>query len=318
MSDHPVAALGHTAVRPEWTSVPDAVRRGIASRLGGHVEDADSQSGGFTPGLAVRLRISGRSGRKDRVFVKAAPADHPVANSYRSEAAVAVRLPAGVPRPRLRWHGEVAGWVVLCYDDVDGRHADFTPPGTDMPAVIAAVSTAQIPAPGLPDAVTDMVGWLHGWEAIASGSPTGLGLWEAAHLDRLVTAERAWMPYARGTTVVHGDLRPDNILIISDGAVLVDWTHALAGEPWIDLATLIPQLIIAGHRPEDAERHFASLPAWRAAPPDGVTGIIAALAGYWTRSARQPPPLGIPHLRGYQTRAAEAAVRWLISRMKHV
>src|ERR1700677_2651539 len=115
MPDRPLPAPGRTAVRPEWTSVPVAVRDGIDGRLGGSVEDAESQSGGFTPGLAVRLRISGR---KDRVFVKAAPADHPVADSYRAEGAISARLPAGIPRPRLRWHGEVAGWVVLCYDDV--------------------------------------------------------------------------------------------------------------------------------------------------------------------------------------------------------
>lgn len=311
MPDRPLPALGRTAVRPEWTSVPAALRKGIAGRVGGSVDDAQSQPGGFTPGLAVRLRVSGRT---DRVFVKAAPAGHPVADSYRAEGAISARMPAGVPRPRLRWHGEVAGWVVLCYDDVNGRHADFTPPGADMPAVIAAVSAAQLPASDLPDAVEGMAGWLHGWEDVAVGSPRGLGPWEAAHLDRLVTAERAWMPYASGTTVVHGDLRPDNILIVGVGAVLIDWAHALAGARWVDLASLVPQLILAGHRPEDAERHFAALPAWRAAPPEGVTGFIAALAGYWTRSARQPPPLGIPHLRGYQSAAAQAAVQWLAAR----
>lgn len=311
MRDRPLPVLGRTAVRPEWASVPVAVRREIAVRLGGSVEAAESQAGGFTPGLAVRLRVSGR---KDRVFVKGAPAGHPVADSYRAEGAITARLPAGVPRPRLRWHGEVAGWVVLCYDDVNGRHADFSPPGADMSAVIAAVSAVQMPAPDLPDAVADMAGWLHGWKVIAAGSPAGLGRWEAAHLDRLVTAERAWMPHASGATVVHGDLRPDNILMAGEGAVLIDWAHALAGAPWVDLASLIPQLILAGHRPEDAERHLASLPAWRAAPTDGVTGFIAALAGYWTRSSWQPPPLGLPYLRGYQSTAAQAAVQWLAAR----
>lgn len=312
MPDRQVPALGRTAVRPEWSAVPDLARRGIEDRIGGPVEEAESQPGGFSPGLAVRLRVSGGKGR---VFVKAAPADHPVADSYRAEAEISTKLPAGTPRPRLRWHGEVSGWVVLCYDDVNGRHADFRPPGTDMAAVIAAVTASQLAAPGLPDAVAVMAGWLHGWKEIAAGnSPASLSPWEAANLDGLMIAERAWMSCASGPTLVHGDLRSDNILMTDKSAVLIDWNHACKGPRWIDLASLIPQLILAGHRPEDAERHFASLPAWRSASPAAVTGFIAALAGYWRRSSLKPPPPGIPHVRGYQEKAARAAVQWLATR----
>jgi len=118
------------------------------------------------------------------------------------------------------------------------------------------------------------------------------------------------VPDAGGATLVHGDLRADNVLITDDGAVLVDWAFAGCGAPWLDLAALVPQLILAGHTPCDAEQCLARLPAWQNAPPPAVTSYAVACAGYWTRSSQLPAPADAPHLRGYQARAGRAAVEW--------
>jgi hypothetical protein len=74
--------LGRTAVRPSWDTIPGGLRDGIAARLGRAVEHGESQAGGFTPGLAVRLSLADGG----RAFVKALPAGHPAARSYRHEA----------------------------------------------------------------------------------------------------------------------------------------------------------------------------------------------------------------------------------------
>jgi len=299
--------LGRTAVRPSWAAVPAALRGGISARLGGTVEHAGSQAGGFTPGLAVRLCLAGGG----RAFVKALPAGHPAAASYRREAAFAALLPAAVPAPSLRWHAGIAGWEVLAFDDVQGRHPAFTPPGADIPAVLRAVTAAQVPVAGLPASAEHRAGWLHGWAALAARPAGTLAPWAAARLGELAAAETAWLPHAAGTTLVHGDLRPDNILIASSGVVLVDWAHATVGAPWLDLADIAAQLVIAGHNPADAEQSLAGLPAWQTAPPAGITGYATALAGYWTRSAAQPAPPGVPSLRAYQAHAAASAIGWL-------
>jgi hypothetical protein len=300
--------LGHTAVRPSWDTMPAGLRDGIARRLGSSVEHAESQAGGFTPGLAARLRLADGGS----AFVKAVAADHPVAPSYRHEAGVAALLPPAVPAPALRWHADIAGWAVLAFDDVQGRHPDFVPPAADLPAVTGAVTAAQAKVIGLPAAGAHRAGWLHGWTALAAAGPAdALHPWAAAHLSELADVETAWLPHADGDTLTHGDLRPDNILITADGAMLIDWAHATAGAPWLDLADLAVQLIIAGHHPADAERHLVGLPAWHAAPPVAITGYAAALAGYWTRSAAQPSPPGVPNLRAYQSHAASTAIGWL-------
>jgi hypothetical protein len=96
--------LAPAAARPSWEQIPDALRRAITVRTG-EVEHAVTPGGGFTPGLAVRLLlVSG-----ERIFVKALPCDHPLAASYRHEAAAAGRIPAGAPAPALRWHAELTG-----------------------------------------------------------------------------------------------------------------------------------------------------------------------------------------------------------------
>ncbi len=53
--------------RLQWRDLPAAVRIGIEARLGSAVLTAESQAGGFSPGLASRLGLADGS----RAFVKA-------------------------------------------------------------------------------------------------------------------------------------------------------------------------------------------------------------------------------------------------------
>src|SRR5206468_2520081 len=77
-----------------------------------------TQPGGFSPGVAARLRCAG--GR--RAFVKAlGPEPNPDSREYhRVEARITAALPAGAPVPRLLASYDRDGWVVLLFEDVDG------------------------------------------------------------------------------------------------------------------------------------------------------------------------------------------------------
>ena len=298
--------------RPSWQSIPDGLRDGITARTG-PVAEASSPSGGYTPGLAACLTLHNGG----RVFVKALPAGHPFATSYRHEAAAADPVAAVADVPALRWHDEIAGWIVLAFDAVSGRHANLEPSGQDLPVVLDAITALDVAATGLPQRAERIGPWLHGWAELASSPCPGLDSWAATHLTELSSAERQWPAHARGTTLVHGDLRADNILITDGGAAFVDWAFAAAGAAWLNLADLVPQMILAGHGPADAEQQLAGLPAWRAAPPDAITSYAAACAGYWTRWAQQPAPADAPNLREYQARAGQAAIRWAAWRWAH-
>src|SRR5580698_71801 len=105
--------------RLAWAAVPQALRQQAESYLASRVVSAVTQPGGFSPGAAVRLRLA--DGR--RAFAKAVgPELNPDSPGiYRSEARIAARLPATVPAPRLLASFEDSDWVMLLFEDIDGR-----------------------------------------------------------------------------------------------------------------------------------------------------------------------------------------------------
>ena len=88
--------------------------------VGWEVVEAITQPGGFSPGLAARLRLS--DGR--RVFVKAVSgaANPDTPGIHRQEARIVAALPPSAPVPRLLGVFDEAGWVALGFEDVEGRH----------------------------------------------------------------------------------------------------------------------------------------------------------------------------------------------------
>jgi Ser/Thr protein kinase RdoA (MazF antagonist) len=226
-----------------------------------------------------------------------------------------------VPAPRLRWDGEIAGWVVLVFDDIDGRHADLSPGSPDIGPVVAAVAGLEsvltpCPAQAAPPAEADLAGLVHGWRELATApEPPGLDGWARRHLDDLAAAETLWLTAADGKTLVHGDISASNLLVTRVGSVfLIDWAQPVCGASWLDVADLVPHLILAGHDPAAAEQALATVTAWHDADPGVITSYAAAFAGYWTRMSRKPAPPGVPHLRSHQARAATAATAWVAHR----
>ncbi|GII79118.1 hypothetical protein Sru01_41000 [Sphaerisporangium rufum] len=309
-SSHP--PLGATAIRPAWVELPEGLREFIAGRLGADVVAAEVQGGGFTPGVAARLRLAGG----ERVFVKAIPDDHVLAAKYRTEALAAARLPRAAPAPRLRWHDTAAGWFVLAFDDIHGRHPRLSPGSPDIPLVTAALAImgetlTPCPLDGLPQASAGRARMLRGWRELAGATPPDLGEWERHHLPALADLEELWPAHADGDTLVHGDIRPDNLLITHHGtAYVVDWAQPCQGAAWQDVTDLIPHMIMAGHTPGAAEKTLVGIPTWDLVPAHVITSYAASFAGYWTRSSRLPAPPAVPHLRAYQRRAAAAAIAW--------
>ena len=307
---------GSRVTRPTWSDVPGRVREVIEHRVGAPVVKALSQAGGFTLGLASRLVLA--DGR--RVFVKGLPSDHPLAGTYRAEASVVSRLPENAPSPRLL--SVVEGqWIALVLTDVDGGEPNLRPGSPDLAATLSALGSASrtltpCPLADVPSVLDDLAPLLTGWRSLRTAAPGDLGAWEADHLDSLVAMESAWQPWAEGDTLLHNDLRVDNMIRrVEDGRVLVvDWSYPSRGASWLDTVTMIPQLIMAGHAPADAERLVLGRPVLSGVPAWAVTGFATALAGRWELSRRLPEPTGSHGLRAYQTRAAAAALSWVAHR----
>jgi len=304
-----------TALRPSWDEMPLPLREALASRLGA-IAGVQVQTGGFTPGLAVRLRLA----NGERIFAKGIPVDHALADKYRAEAETVQMLPPSAPAPPLRWHAEMAGWIVLAFEDIDGRHADLSPGSPDIdPAVTTVAGLAAVltpcPVSDAPPAAIELASLVHGWRELTADGGRGQDDWPTRHLDQLAAAETRWLAGADGKTLVHGDISASNLLISADRSVfLVDWAQPACGASWLDVADLVPHLILAGHTPAGAEQTVADVAAWQQAEPDIITSYAVAFAGYWTRMSRKPAPPGVPHLRAHQARAANAAITWVAYR----
>ncbi|MFP5320809.1 MAG: phosphotransferase [Acidimicrobiia bacterium] len=306
-------AAGGTRLR--WDDVDPDVRAALEAALGAAVVEARSEAGGFSPGLAARCRLA--DGR--RVFVKAvSPEQNPTAcRIHRREAEVAAQLPARVPAPRLLHVHDDGRWVALVFDEVAGRQPAEPWRWEDLDVVVPALrrfadEATPTPVPGLQTVAERYGAALDGWRRLAAGDgdPSPYGADVVALVDRLAELEAPWAEVAAGETLLHTDLRADNLLLTDDGdVVLVDWPWACNGAAFVDLVFLLPSVGL-GQGPTPAavvERYglFADV------DPGALRSLVAALAGFFVRQSLDPAPPGLPTLRPFQRAQAEVALGWL-------
>ncbi|MFG1698085.1 hypothetical protein [Nonomuraea sp. NPDC049309] len=293
-----------TGARVPWADVPASVRAAVEDFLGDGVAEAVTQPGGFSPAAACRLRTRGGK----RAFVKAVGPE-PNADAvriYRSELRVARALPASVPAPRLLTGFELDGWVVLVFEDVEGRHPAMPWRRDELDRVLAAIeemSAALTPAPIDVPPIGEVFGdQFQGWRRLLEEDTTGLDPWALRHLGELAELETGWDTAAAGDTLAHADLRADNILLAGDRVYVVDWPWAARAAPWFDLVAMLPSVGMQGGPPP---HELAELPG------DDVTKAVAAMTGFFVHMSRQPPPPGLPTLRAFQRAQGVVALDWL-------
>jgi hypothetical protein len=193
------------------------------------VAEALTQPTGFSPGLAARLRLD--DGR--RVFLKAV---HEAANPdtpgiHRREARVVAALPAGAPVPRFLWSYDDAGWVALCFQDVHGRHPHEPWTEPDLKLVIAALKRmARELTPSPFDtgetAAQAFERGINGWQVALQRGEDRLDGWCLQNLRRLAELEAEAPLLAEGNTLLHFDIRADNLLVAGHRVYVVDWPWA--------------------------------------------------------------------------------------------
>lgn len=305
---------GRTARRLEWRFLPVRVRELVEQRCGAPVVEARSQGGGFTPGFASVLVCADGS----RHFVKAASvvAQRPFAESYREEARTLGALPTSVPAPRLLWTHEDDEWVVLGLEHVAAR-APHRPWVTDDLArcvdALEQAADALTPAPdGLAlGTVADDLAALPAYWQVPRVAATAFPLL-AERRDQAARLAAGFAGATRGSTVVHTDVRDDNLLLADDGRVLVcDWSWPALGAPWIDTV-----LLMIGPRGDglDVEGALASARLTRDVRPADVDALLALVTGFFLHSATMPVPTTSPHVRESQRWQAEVCWTWLCER----
>ena len=300
--------------RLHWEDLPTNVRHALESKLGASVSAAITQPAGFSPGLASRLVLA--DGR--RVFLKAV---HESGNPdtpgiHRREARIVAALPASAPVPRLLWSHDEDGWVALCFEDVDGRHPHEPWTEHDLAVVVPALtrmSTGLTPSPidTGETAAGALSRHINGWQVALASRDERFDPWVRKNLERLAQLEARAPEAADGDTLLHFDIRADNILISGDRVYVVDWPWARSGAAWVDWVAFAPSVAMqGGPDPESLLRRFDV----GGAAHEAIDAVLCSLAGYFMVEALAPSPPGLPTLRAFQAAQGRQAIAWLRER----
>jgi Ser/Thr protein kinase RdoA (MazF antagonist) len=144
--------------------------------------------------------------------------------------------------------GRDADVHVLDDDRVLRRYRDGRPAGSEA-EVMLAVAAAGYPAARVlgvdgPDLVLSRV---HGptlAEAMVTGSIT---VADAAGLLARLHDDLHGLPWPGGAPLLHLDLHPLNVMMSSDGPVVIDWSNARPGPAGLDVATtalIVAQVVV--------------------------------------------------------------------------
>jgi hypothetical protein len=138
-----------------------------------------------------------------------------------------------------------------------------------------------------------------GWHDVANDPAPflELGLVSADWLDRSLPAllEASDRTPLDGDSLLHCDVRSDNLCLRSGHAVLLDWNHARIGNPAFDVALWLPSLVLeGGPGPESF----------------GVDEFAVFVAGFFAAQAGLRAPAGAPRVRGFQRAQLEVALPW--------
>jgi thiamine kinase-like enzyme len=273
---------------------PDVTAR-VAGLLGWTPASWRPVAGGYTP-AARYVAAKG----DERVFVKVATTPL-TATFLRREGFVYERL-GGTFMPRFFGWDDHESQPLLIIEDLSQAH--WQPPwgrGT-LDTVLEQLDwlhATKAELPSFPDVHGAIPG---GWATIAQDPMPFLSLglttreWLARSLPRLVEAEADCR--LEGSSVVHFDLRSDNICVTATGAKFVDWPAACLGNPELDLGGWLPSLCYeGGPLPESLLPNAPEVAAW-------VSGYFAARAGL-------PIIPDAPFVRRVQREQLSTALPWV-------
>jgi Ser/Thr protein kinase RdoA (MazF antagonist) len=257
----------------------------------------------------------------DTAFVKALGVDlhGDSVELYRREAASMPRLASGLPVPRLIHAHDDGQWVALVYEAVDGRHPAVPWHAEELELVadaLADLGAALRPTPW-PDAPTFAAlnrNVLATWRKLASAPPPDLDPWLRQCLDTLSVQEIDLLELVQGDTLLHGDIRSDNILLTPDrGVVFLDWGWTCNGAPWLDLVGFA---MTANAEGADIDALVRRHPLTRHVDRRWIDAVLLAFcANYWWMS-RLPGRDWFPGVRAHQRAHADATLRWLKDRSR--
>lgn len=296
---------GHAVgVRIGYAQAPERVRRWVEGHLGGDVVDVVDCVGGLSPGPAARVRSASGSA----AFVKACGTDlNPTTpDLLRAEARVLAAFPEHDGLPRLLDVRDDGDWVVLLVEDLPGEpppapwhRADLERVGDALHGLRPVLDAVDLD--DLPAARDSSPIFLTRWRELEHRLDI-VDPWWARHHDALAArAERA-AELIDGESIVHWDIRADNVVLTRDRTVVVDWGQARRGAAWMDHAMLALDCSMSGSDVSTAAWAQAD-PVLRERDPADLLALAAAAAMSFVARSTEPSPPSLPTL-------SETGARW--------
>jgi aminoglycoside phosphotransferase (APT) family kinase protein len=237
---------------------------------------------------------------------------------HREEARWLAQLPRSAPVPQLTGVYDDGDWVAVILEDVAGRHPQLPWRIDELRQIMVAIERLQAeftpcPVPNLPTVVERHRETFDGWRELDKAPDRKLNPWIRRHLVRLVDLEAGWAGAVGGDTLLHADLRADNLLFTEAGSVMfLDWPGACRGAAWFDPLVMAPSVAMQGG--PDLEWIIQHHKNARTADPEQLTTLVVAMAGYFVQRSLLPAPPGLPTLRAFQAGQGRAALKWAAAR----
>lgn len=296
-----------------WGGAPSHVRSAIETMVGASVVDAISMPGGFNPGIASRLRLADGSS----VFVKSVSEElnRASARMHRREAVVVDTLQRYDEVPDLLGVLDDGGWVTLVFEDVAGRHPSLPWRHDDLERILRVqhdMARQLTPAPLEADPLAAANEEFDCWANLAQDPDLLVNLnlsWATDRLAELLELQERWSGAVEGDTLLHGDLRADQVLFAEERTVFVDWPHVRTGPSWADIVMLAPSVALQGG--PSPEQLIAMSPTSRGWPEDDLLAFGTAAAGGLLWYSTQPPPPGLPTVREFQRAQGRVLLEWI-------
>lgn len=319
--------------KPPWSIVPAETKRRIGEKLGASVVRGSRVWGSYGSGPTFRLRLA--DGR--RAFAKAL---WDGSNEFERRALARelrnYRELSGLLTPFApEFFGAVesCGWQVMLLEDLGPQSAppwrvsDIRAVATGLAEFHRSTGDAKLPewVPGFEEIAFSKVkvwdqqdsgsGGISGLRAVAqmSDTPDEAMEWLETHAPTLAESGAALFDVGGSSTLIHLDVRSDNLRVVDGALRLFDWPFLSIGPPELDIVAFA-QTVTAdgGPRHETVMDMYAEAGALR---PEVVTASVVMIADLFADLAPRPSMPGLPRLRAWQGAQLKVTLRWAAQRL---